>query len=66
MLCLISVPKSRASRPEGPCPQLALIDNKELPYSQWLGRESVARDREERKKRKESITGSKENRLKGL
>ena len=51
---------------EGPCPQLALIGNKELPYSQWLGRESVARDREERKKRKESITGSKENRLKGL
>ena len=23
---------------EGPCPQLALIGNKELPYSQWLGR----------------------------
>ena len=63
---LIHFPKEALPDPEGPCPQLALIDNKELPYSQWLGRESVARDREERKKRKESITGSKENRLKGL
>ena len=27
---------------EGLCPQLALIGNKELPYSQWLGRETEA------------------------
>jgi hypothetical protein len=25
---------------KGPCPQLALIGNKELPYSQWLGKET--------------------------
>lgn len=34
MICL--------SRPEGPCPQLASVGNKELSYSQWLGREMVA------------------------
>ena len=27
---------------EGPCPQLALMGNKELLYSQWLGREMEA------------------------
>ena len=36
MLCHNLTPKSCASRPEGPCPQLALIGNKELLYSQWL------------------------------
>jgi len=35
--CLILAPKSRTSRPEGPCPELAFIGNKELQYSQWLG-----------------------------
>lgn len=40
MLCLILASTSCASRHEGPCPQLALIGNKELPYSQWLGRET--------------------------
>ena len=47
--------QSRASRPEDPCPQLALIGNKELPpNSQGLGRKKEAfrlhgqRTREER------------------
>jgi hypothetical protein len=40
MLCYILAPKSHSSIPEGLCPQLALIDNKELPYSQWLSRET--------------------------
>jgi hypothetical protein len=39
MLYLTSAPKSRTSRPEHRCPQLASIDNKELPYSQWLDKE---------------------------
>ena len=39
MLCLILTPKSYSSRPEGPCPQLPLTNNKELSYSQWLGKE---------------------------
>jgi hypothetical protein len=38
ILCLISPPKSLASRPEGPYLQLASTDNKELLYIQWLGR----------------------------
>lgn len=40
MLFLILAPKSCASRPESSCPQLALTDNEELPYSQWLDRET--------------------------
>ena len=39
MFCLILAPKSHSSRPEGLCPQGVSTDNKELPYSQWLGRE---------------------------
>jgi hypothetical protein len=42
LLCLNSVPKSCTSRPEGSCPQVASIGNKELPLSQWLGREMEA------------------------
>jgi hypothetical protein len=37
-VCLISVPKSHASRPKDPYSQLLSIDNKELPYSQKLGK----------------------------
>lgn len=40
--CLNSTPKSCASRPEGPCSQLALTGNKELRNSQWLGRKMEA------------------------
>ena len=43
MLCYILAPKSHSSIPEGLCPQLALIDNKELPYSQWLDKKTEAR-----------------------
>lgn len=31
--------QSHASRPEGSCPQLALISKKEFLYSQWLDRD---------------------------
>jgi hypothetical protein len=33
-------PRSHTSRPEYPCIQLSLIDNKQLPYNQWLGKET--------------------------
>jgi hypothetical protein len=67
MLCLNSAPKSRTSRPEDFCPQLALIGNKELPYNQWLGREmeaglldSMGKGlRGEGKKRRTSMSGKK-------
>ena len=39
MFCLNSTPKEIPDA-EGPCPQLALIGNEELPYCQWLGRET--------------------------
>lgn len=39
MLCFDLAPKSHTCRPEGPCSRLASIGNKELLYSQWLGRE---------------------------
>ena len=42
MLCLNSAPQNLASRPEGSCPELASIGNKELWYNQWLGRKTEA------------------------
>jgi hypothetical protein len=58
MLCLISAPKSHASRPED------LIDNKELPFGQWLAQETGRTFRfcwqeteSEGKKRRNSMMG---------
>lgn len=45
-LCLISDPKSHTSRSEGPYPQPASIDNKELLYNHWLSWENRAGPRE--------------------
>jgi hypothetical protein len=42
LFVLFWILKTRTFRPEGPCQQLASIDNKELPYSQWLGRKTEA------------------------
>jgi hypothetical protein len=39
MLWLNLAPKAMLPRPEGLCPQQASIGNKDLLYSQWLGRE---------------------------
>lgn len=57
--CLNLAPKSHTSRPEGPCPQLALTDNNELLYGQWLGRKMKAGllDREGKSGREERQFG---------
>jgi hypothetical protein len=65
MLVLFWLPKSCASSPESHCPLLASVDNKELPYIQWLGWKTEAGLLDSTGKglgeREERITGQEKN-----